>query len=87
MIVLAQAIDEDVNAEEEAVPDWRRDSGILQFFAVVLLVAGRVAGPRVHDARIAAICRYHGVDELWSADRDFGRFPDLNVVNPLPPAG
>ncbi len=48
-----------------------------------LLVAGRVAGPRVHDARIAAICRYHGVGELWSADRDFGRFPDLNVVNPL----
>ena len=51
-----------------------------------LLVAGRVAGPRVHDARIAAICRYHGADELWSADRDFGRFPDLNVVNPLPQA-
>jgi hypothetical protein len=48
-----------------------------------LLVAGRVAGPRVHDARIAAICRYHGVDELWSADRDFGRFPDLNVANPM----
>jgi hypothetical protein len=51
-----------------------------------LLVAGRVAGPRVHDARIAAICRYHGVDELWSADRDFGRFPELTVVNPLPQA-
>ena len=48
-----------------------------------LLAAGRVAGPRMHDARIAAICRHHGVDELWSADRDFGRFPDVKVSNPL----
>lgn len=41
-------------------------------------------GPIVHDARIAAICLYHGVRVLWSADRDFSRFPDLAVVNPLP---
>lgn len=48
------------------------------------LVAGRVVGPRVHDARIAALCVSHGVRELWSADRDFSRFPDLVVRNPLP---
>jgi hypothetical protein len=24
-----------------------------------------------------------GVRELWSADRDFNRFPGLDVVNPL----
>ncbi|MBL8474219.1 MAG: PIN domain-containing protein [Rhodocyclaceae bacterium] len=48
-----------------------------------LLVAGRVAGPMVHDARIAALCLQHGVRELWSCDRDFGRFPPLRVVNPL----
>jgi len=48
-----------------------------------LLVAGRVAGARVHDGRIAALCRQHGVRELWSADRDFGRFGGLSVVNPL----
>ena len=47
------------------------------------LVPGRVAGPQVHDARVAALCRLHGVDELWSADRDFGRFPGLKVTNPL----
>lgn len=40
-------------------------------------------GPRVHDARIAALCIQHGVRELWSADRDFTRFPKLKVVNPL----
>jgi uncharacterized protein len=45
--------------------------------------SGRVTGPQVHDARIAAICMQHGVRELWSADRDFGRFPGLRVVNPL----
>lgn len=42
-----------------------------------------IAGPKVHDARIAALCREHGVRELWSADRDFSRFPELRVVNPL----
>ena len=48
-----------------------------------LVENGRVAGPSVHDARIAALCLHHGVHELWSADRDFGRFPALSVRNPL----
>jgi len=48
-----------------------------------LLVAGRVTGGQVHDARIAALCQQHGVREFWSADRDFSRFPGLNTVNPL----
>jgi len=48
-----------------------------------LLVAGRVVGGQVHDARIAAICIEHGVREFWSADRDFNRFPSLTVRNPL----
>jgi hypothetical protein len=45
--------------------------------------AGRISGPRTHDARIAALCRLYGVRELWSADRDFSRFPGLVVHNPL----
>ncbi len=48
-----------------------------------ILAAGRVVGPQVHDARIAALCRFHGIRELWSADRDFTRFRGLTVVNPL----
>jgi hypothetical protein len=47
------------------------------------VTAGKIVGPRVHDARIAALCRLHGVNTLWSADRDFSRFPNLSVVNPL----
>lgn len=47
------------------------------------LEASQVAGPRVHDAHVAAICRHHGIEELWSADRDFGRFPGMTVRNPL----
>jgi toxin-antitoxin system PIN domain toxin len=50
-----------------------------------LLEGGRIAGPQVHDARVAALCRQHGVRELWSADRDFSRFPGLKVVNPVLP--
>lgn len=48
-----------------------------------LLTSGAAIGPKVHDGRIAAICEAHGVRELWSADRDFGRFAALTVVNPL----
>ena len=47
------------------------------------LEASRVVGPRIHDARIAALCLSHGVSELWSADRDFSRFATLKVSNPL----
>jgi hypothetical protein len=48
-----------------------------------LLEQGRVSGAMVHDARVAAICRDHGVRELWTADRDFSRFPSLTTRNPL----
>jgi uncharacterized protein len=48
-----------------------------------ILVESAITGPRVHDARIAALCRQHGVRELWSADRDFSRFAGLRVINPL----
>ena len=47
------------------------------------LEAGRVMGAMTHDARIAALCRLHGIQELWTVDRDFGRFPGLKVRNPL----
>jgi toxin-antitoxin system PIN domain toxin len=48
-----------------------------------VLREGRITGPQVHDARVAALCRLHGVRELWTADRDFGRFPGLPTRNPL----
>ncbi|MGL5823662.1 MAG: type II toxin-antitoxin system VapC family toxin [Nocardioides sp.] len=50
---------------------------------VTALIGGEVIGPKVHDARIAAICLGHGVDELWTADRDFSYFPALKTRNPL----
>jgi toxin-antitoxin system PIN domain toxin len=48
-----------------------------------IIEAGQIAGGQIHDARIAALCNLHGVRELWTADRDFTRFPGLNVRNPL----
>jgi len=47
------------------------------------LAQGLAVGPQVHDARIAALCLAHGVRELWTHDRDFGRFPALKTRNPL----
>jgi predicted nucleic acid-binding protein len=48
-----------------------------------LLTPPAVSGAVVHDAKIAAICLGHGVDELWTADRDYGYFPALSTRNPL----
>jgi uncharacterized protein len=48
-----------------------------------VLVAGKVNGAQVHDARVAALCAAHGVRQLLTADRDFGRFPNIKVRNPL----
>jgi toxin-antitoxin system PIN domain toxin len=50
-----------------------------------LLASAQIVGAKVHDARIAALCLCHGVSELWSADRDFTRFPELKTRNPLVP--
>jgi toxin-antitoxin system PIN domain toxin len=48
-----------------------------------LVADGRISGPAIHDARIAAICLHHNVSALWTADRDFSRFPELRSRNPL----
>jgi len=51
-----------------------------------LCLRARLVGAAIHDARIAAICLDHGVEELWTCDRDFARFPDLVTRNPLIPS-
>ncbi len=48
-----------------------------------LLKKSNVQGGAVHDARIAALCIGHGIKKLLSADRDFSRFPQLRIENPL----
>lgn len=48
-----------------------------------VLLEGMIVGPKVHDARIAALCQLHGVSEIWTFDRDFSRFPGLSARNPL----
>ena len=43
-----------------------------------------ISDPLLREAReLAALCRQHGVREMWSADRDFSLFRGLPVVNPL----
>jgi uncharacterized protein len=48
-----------------------------------LVTRSSLCGPSIHDARIAAICITHGVEELLTADRDFSRFPLLRHRNPF----
>ena len=48
-----------------------------------ILTASKAVGPLVQDGRIAAICRASGVQEIWTADRDYSRFPGIVTRNPL----
>ncbi len=48
-----------------------------------LVSHSQTVGPKIHDARIAALCIQHQVSELWTADRDFARFTTLKIHNPL----
>ncbi|HOW66343.1 MAG TPA: PIN domain-containing protein [Candidatus Paceibacterota bacterium] len=75
----------------DAIDSWAA-GGNLQFLAEStgylkklrhLALAAQLEGARIHDARIAALCLHHGVRELWTADRDFSAFPQLNTRNPL----
>jgi uncharacterized protein len=43
----------------------------------------KIRGGAIHDARIAAICIEHQVEEFWTLDRDFQAYPDLRTRNPL----
>lgn len=66
----------------QAIGETARHAALLE----ALCTRAALSGGAVHDARIAAICLDHGVDEFWTCDRDFGRFPDLRVRNPLIPS-
>jgi uncharacterized protein len=75
----------------EQVAEWLRSPPVRligeddAYFGVLsrTLRQSKVVGAKIHDARIVAICVAHGIDELWSADRDFNRFAGLRVKNPL----
>lgn len=43
----------------------------------------KLAGPKIHDARIASLCLANGIEILYTADRDFSLFPELKTRNPL----
>ena len=52
--------------------EWRR-----------LLVAYGVSGVQVHDARLAAAMRVHGVRRILTFnDGDFARYPDIEAIHP-----
>jgi toxin-antitoxin system PIN domain toxin len=70
--------------ESPALVMLSESDGYFDVLATVLRKS-KVIGPRVHDARIAALCIHHGVRELLSADRDFSRFGPLKTRNPLIP--
>jgi toxin-antitoxin system PIN domain toxin len=46
-------------------------------------VSGQARGPLMTDAHLAALAIEHGAT-FCTTDRDFGRFPGLRSVNPLP---
>jgi uncharacterized protein len=49
-----------------------------------MLITGQAGGSMTTDAHLAALAREHGAT-IYTTDRDFQRFPDVRVVNPLAP--
>lgn len=43
--------------------------------------AGRATGNLAFDAQIPAVCREHGIGRLLTRDRDFSRFPWIEIVD------
>jgi uncharacterized protein len=80
---LAAALDQvDAWLEAPSIVRLAEDADYWPVFRA-LVTQARVSGPRIHDARVAALCLAHEVRELWTADRDFSMFPPLRVRNPL----
>ncbi len=47
------------------------------------LVKYGVSGVQVHDARLAAAMRVHGIKRILTFnDRDFARYPDIEAIHP-----
>jgi toxin-antitoxin system PIN domain toxin len=42
--------------------------------------AADARGNLVYDAQIVAVCREQGASQLLTLDRDFARFPDIQVI-------
>jgi uncharacterized protein len=72
----------------EAVEELMRSPGVRvlspgQRYPELFCAAVRAANARgnlVFDAQIAAVCREHGVTRLLTLDRDFTRFPEIEIV-------
>jgi uncharacterized protein len=47
-----------------------------------LATRAKAIGAQMHDARIAALCIENGATQLWSADRDFSAYEQLQVRRP-----
>jgi len=57
---------------EQVHHEWRR-----------LIVAHSVMGVQVHDARLVAAMRVHGLTHMLTLnDRDFARYPGISAVHP-----
>jgi predicted nucleic acid-binding protein len=61
-----------VEDSQAAHQDWRR-----------LVVECRVSGAQVHDARLAAVMRVHGISRVLTFnERDFARYPGIEAIHP-----
>ena len=77
---------------EEAQAELSRIEGFFQILTEnevsyaawkTLLIESRVSGVQVHDARLAAVMKTHGITRIVTFNvSDFTRFPDIEPVHP-----
>jgi toxin-antitoxin system PIN domain toxin len=52
-------------------------------YAETIASARHLAGADVHDAHIVALMREHGVQNIYTRNMGFHRFPGLKVIDPI----
>jgi len=66
-------------------PHIRTVSESADFFEAYSAISSRVSprGKLVPDAHIVSLMHQHGIDTIWSGDRDFRKFDGIEVRNPF----
>ena len=54
----------------------------MSVLAQIVTELPEVRGSRVHDLHTAVLAREHGINRICTIDRDFRRFPFIEVIDP-----
>lgn len=61
------------------LPTTRHEEILAELISEIPYLKGSI----LHDVHIAVLMREHGIEEIYTRDTDFHRFPFIKVIDPL----